>query len=148
MIEIKKPTTSGNGTQLITAVFDLLNLAINFTNLNTTPFVLINAIPGKIIQPLMMNFSYYSIGTQTGGFYVSNSATSLNTTDALFCWLSSGVVPDQSGSISYQFYGTAPFSNANNPGNQNLELWTNSNELLADYNKAILTITYFTINEQ
>lgn len=148
MIEIKKPTATGGGTQLITAVFDLLNLGVNFTNLFTTPFVLINAIPGKIIQPLMMNFTYYSIGTQTSGFYFSNSATSLNTTNALFCWLSGGVVNDQSGSISYQFYGTAPFSNGNNPANENLELWTNNNELLAAYNKAILTITYFTIDEQ
>jgi hypothetical protein len=148
MIEIKKKTTTGSGTQLTTVVYDLMGLSVNFTNLFTTPFVLINAIPNKIIQPLMMNFSYYSVGVQSGAFYFSNSATSLNTTNALFCWLSGGVVPDQSGSISYQFYGTAPFSNGNNPANENLELWTNNNEILAGYNKAILTITYFTIDEQ
>ena len=145
MIEIKKPTGTAGGTQLITETFDLIALGVDFTTLNISPFTIINAIPGQKIQPLVMNFDYYSIGNQTGAFYFSNHAETLNSTTALYAWLSNGVVPDQSGSVTYQMFGTAPFANSNNPAGYNYEIWTPNNEINASYNTAILTITYIVI---
>lgn len=144
MIEIKKPTSTGSNTQLITETFNLVGLT-NFTTLNSNPYSIRPGIPGKLIVPIIINCVYRSIGTTTGGYYIFSGNFPYNTINALYCWLTNGVVPDQAGTITFENFGTAQFSTGNNEIGAGLQLYAAFDELTANYLQFDLSITYFLI---
>jgi len=143
MIEIKKKV--GN-TQLITETYDLISLGVDFTTLNTSPYDFGTLNNNKLFIPVSTTLKYYSIGTQIGGFYLLNrNITGLY--NAFYNIFQNGVIPDQSGIVTLQQWGSDVTSYGNNYNlDTRLQLITNVDEAAANYNVFTLSITYFLIN--
>jgi hypothetical protein len=143
MIEIKKKI--GN-VQLITDTFDLIDLSVNFTNLSSNPYTFGTNYPNKIFIPVSTTLKYYSVGTQSGGFYISNINIS-GISNSFYNIFQSGVIPDQSGIVTLGQWGADVTSYGNNDDSSTqLKLFTNVNELTASYIVFTLSITYYLIN--
>lgn len=145
MIEVKKPGSSG--LTLLTKTVDVLAAGADFTTLFSNPFKLISGIPHKIIVPINITVSYYSIGTQPNGFYICNENLTFAGSNSIFNFLQYGVVADQSGIITVQNWGSDVSIAANNTAGGGFNLLTSANIGSADYNKFIITLNYFLIDE-
>ena len=148
MIEIKKPTGAIPGTtSVFTDTLDLISLGVNFTILNSSPFLLIPAFPGKTIIPFIITVKYYSNGETVNGFSIQSDALPYNSNNSLFAFLSGGgVVPDQSGTVTFNIFGNAPFIPQNNYEDSGLTLYTSTNQPLSSFTLFKISITYYLID--
>jgi hypothetical protein len=148
MIEIKKPASATPGTtSVLTETVDLVAKGCDFTQLNTNPFTLLQGIPGKTIIPFIVTCSYYSTGSLVNGFTIQSDLLPYYTPNSLFAFCAGvGVLPDQSGVVTFNIYGNAPFTTQNNAENGGLLLYTQNDDIAAAFNKCIMSITYYLID--
>lgn len=144
MIEVKKPGSSG--LTILTKTINLITSGVNFTNLFSSPFKLINGIADKIIIPINITVSYYSIGTQPNGFYICNENLSFAVSNSIFNFLQTGVSADQSGLVTVQNWQSDAFTPSNNSIGGGFNLLTSANIATAQYNQFIITLNYFLID--
>lgn len=150
MIEIKKPGSAGNNSpQLQTIYKDLVSDAVNFTQLNTSPYLIATGLGNnKIIIPVSLVIDYYSIGTTTLGSFAISSQTAIinNTGSSMFCFFTSFVQADQSGIITNANYFQSSFCGLNQVIGDDVVLWTQYDEPTAAFTRFRIYFNYFLID--
>lgn len=150
MIEIKKPSAaSNNSPQLQTIYKDLVSDAVNFTQLNTSPYLISTGLGSdKIIIPISLVIDYYSIGTTNLGSFAISSGSAIvnNIGSSMFCFFGNLVQADQSGIITTPNYFQSSNCGLNQILDDNIYLWSQYNEVNADFTRFRIYFNYFLID--
>lgn len=151
MIEIKKPIVSGSGgLNFITVYKDLVADGVDFTTLNTNPYLVLSAIPGnKCVVPINLVVDYVSIGTTLYGAFYINSFNLVNSpaNTSLYTFLGSLAIPDQAGIIINNIQGNSIACATNQIINENIVLSNKlNNEPSANFSRFKIYFTYYLLD--